>query len=98
MVDYKVGDVFFIDDQVEAVVAHVNQGMAWLTPNCIYEVLNKTFRDDLLLIGVAFVKLNEKGRTPWSTKAIKLEKSNLSYNTEISNDGEIIFQTRPIQG
>lgn len=65
---YHVGDKFLIDNEIEAVVCHVNNGKAWLSPLSEED----TFRGEKLLLGVCFVVLSEKGRLPDGTKALPI--------------------------
>ncbi len=56
---YELGDRFSIEG-TEGVVRHTNAGFAWLCPAHESQE-GEPFRNDYLLLGVAFAKIDEDG-------------------------------------
>lgn len=65
---YHVGDKFIVNG-VEGIVKYVNNGYAWLFPLQDQISFENSFNGSQLMSGLAFAKLDEKGRLSDGTRA-----------------------------
>lgn len=68
---YNIGDKFLIEGVVGE-VRFINNGLAWLCPLNDIKEGEEYYKGQMLLKGVGFVMIDEKGRTPDGRKVLSV--------------------------